>query len=380
MAAFSARSGHAAHVVTAQVEPSAEVSILADIPGTRGLRLVTGALAPALDRALQRVMSEYHVPGAVVGVATPGRQPWLTARGLADVAEGRPMTLRDNFQIRSVTKSYTVTMVLRLAREQKLSLSDTIGMYVSGIPNGDRITLAELAGMRSGVLNYTKAPAFFDAFVADPARQWTDQELVDLAIPGSPVFEPGAQYDYSNTNTVLLGMVVEKVTGRPLDQAYSGLLFRPLGLSRSSYQSGIAVGNPQPTPYEVDPQTGDLKVLPQANLSSLGPSGAIVATLPDLLRWGRALGTGRLIGPNLLQVREGAAIPTTNGPEYDRYGLGIGQLKGWWGHTGEGLGFQAATFYDPVTRSVIAVALNSTQPVNVATQIFKALADVIRPS
>ena len=75
----------------------------------------------------------------------------------------------------------------------------------------------------------------------------------------------------------------------------------------------------------------------------------------------------------------GLAVPVTNGPEYDRYGLGIGELKGWWGHTGEGFGFQAATFYDPVTRSVIAVALNSTQPENVATQIFKALADVVRP-
>jgi D-alanyl-D-alanine carboxypeptidase len=324
-------------------------------------------------------MGEFHVPGATVGVLTPGVRPWLAARGSADVASGRPMTLKDNFQIRSVTKSYTVTLVLELARAKRLSLSDTIGMYVPGIPNGEKITLAELAGMRSGVKNYTQTTAFGEAFVADPDRQWTNSELVGLATPESPLFEPGEQYDYSNTNTVLLGMVVENVTGRPVSQALRGWLLAPSKLSSTSYPRSFATSRPAPTPYEVNPETGELEALPQANLSSLGPSGAIVTTLPDLLRWGRVLGTGRLVGPRLLQLREGLAVPTTNGPEYDRYGLGIGQLKGWWGHTGEGFGFQAATFYDPATRTVIAVALNSSQPENVATQIFKALADVVRP-
>ncbi|WP_240911122.1 serine hydrolase domain-containing protein [Paludisphaera soli] len=332
----------------------------------------------AFDRALRRVMDEYRIPGAVAGVSTPGVRPWLAARGLADVASGRPMTLQDHFQIRSVTKSFTVTVVLELARARRLSLGDTLAMYVPGVPNGDQITLAELAGMRSGVKNYTQVAAFIEAFVADPARQWTDAELVGLATPESPVFEPGEQYDYSNTNTVLLGMVVEKVTGRPLGQALGGWLLAPLELSSTRYPPSFDARRPAPTPYQVDPATGDLEELPQANLSSLGPSGAIVTTLPDLLRWGRALGTGRLIGPRLLQLREGLATPATNGPEYERYGLGVGELKGWWGHSGDGFGFQAATFYDPATRTTIAVALNSTQPEHVAVEIFKALADVVR--
>lgn len=259
-------------------------------------------------------------------------------------------------------------------------MSDTIGRYVPGIPNGNRITLADLARMRSGVQDYTKAPAFGQSCGADPGRRWTASELVNLASPGSPEFEPGARYDHSNTNPVLPGIVAEQVTGRPLDRAFRSLIFRPLQLAQTSYPDGIAAGRPRPTPYEVDPDAGQLEALPQANLSSLSASGAIVTTVPDLLRWGRALGTGRLIGGRLLQLREGAAVSATNGPEYDRYGLGIGQLKGWWGHTGQGFDFQAATFCDPATRSVIAVALNSSQPENVATQIFKALADVVRPA
>lgn len=384
MAAFAPRFGPApVDLPAAEVRAAAH----ADRPGVAAAASVARpaaamparARAAALESALQRVMAEYRVPGAVVGVVTPGQRPWKVARGLADVADGRPLALNERFQVRSVAKSFTTTLVLRLAREGRVSLSDPIGRYVQDIPNGDRITLAELAGMRSGIQNYTLTPAFGAAFVADPARRWSPSELVALGIPDSPVFEPGAQYDYSNTNTVLLGMVAARVTGRPLDRLFPSAIFGPLGLRQTSYQKGIAAGEPAPTPYEVDPDTGALETVPQANLTSLGASGAIVTTMPDLLRWGRALGTGRLIGPRLLQLREAAAIPATNGPEYDRYGLGIGQLKGWWGHTGQGFGFQAATFYDPATRSVIAVALNSSQPENVATQIFKALADVVRP-
>ncbi len=100
----------------------------------------------------------------------------------------------------------------------------------------------------------------------------------------------------------------------------------------------------------------------------------MVSTLDDLHKWAKALGTGQLIGPRLHRIRLRHSRPATHGPEYDRYGLDIGKLKGGWGHTGEGLGYQAATFYDPRTGAVISVAVNSFQPVNVATEIFKAFA------
>lgn len=340
---------------------------------------VATSRSAVLLQTLQRVMNQYRIPGAVAGVWTPGKPLWMSAQGYANVASGEPMTLKDRFQIRSVTKSFTVTLVLQLVRAHKLSLADPISKYVPGIPNGDTITLAELAGMTSGLKNYTAVQAFQAALIADPARQWTARQIVDLTIPESPLFPPGTQYDYSNTNTLLLGMVVEEVTGHPLGQVLSARIFRPLGLRSTAYFDGFATSSPMPTPYEVDPQTGEREVLPEFNLSAFGVAGAMVSTLPDLLRWGRALGTGRLIGPRLLNLREQLARPATDGPEYNQYGLGMGQLNGWWGHTGEGLGFQAAVMYDPVTRSVIAVAVNSTQPENVATQIFKALANVVRP-
>lgn len=333
----------------------------------------------AYRQAVLRVKADYRVPGVVVGVWAPGRKPWTLAEGLADVASGRPMRLDDRFPIRSVTKSFTVTLVLQLARDGALSLEDPVSRYVEGIPNGERITLANLAAMESGVKNYTETREFLNALLADPLKQWRPREIVDLTIPYSPVFEPAAEYDYSNTNTILLGMVVEAVTHRPIAEIYRKGILNPLGLKKTSYPDSAEIPEPHATPYLVDRATGNLEVCPTVNLSCFGAAGGMVTTLGNLHRYGRALGDGRLVGQAMQTMRLEHARPATSGPEYDRYGMGIGALKGWWGHTGEGLGYQAAVFYDPATRTVIAVLLNSSQPTNVATEVFKALADVVHP-
>lgn len=333
----------------------------------------------AYREAALRVKETFHLPGLVAGVWVPEKKPWKIAVGYADVASGTPMSLDHRFPIRSATKSFTVTLILRLARKGAVSLDDPIGTYVPEIPNGEAITLAHLAAMESGVNSYEKIEGFMSAVQEDPGRYWTPWSLVELSLTEEPIFAPGAQYDYSNTNCILLGMVVEKVTGKSLADRYRKWIFEPLGLHGTSYPDSADIPAPHPTPYTVDPETGEPTECPIVNLSAFGASGGMVSTLGDLHRWGKALGKGTLIGPRLQKVRLNHSRPATSGPEYDRYGLGIGELKGWWGHTGEGLGYQAATFYDPKTGAVISVLLNSSQPANVAVEVFKALADVVHP-
>ncbi|HSU66084.1 MAG TPA: serine hydrolase, partial [Tepidisphaeraceae bacterium] len=144
------------------------------------------------------------------------------------------------------------------------------------------------------------------------------------------------------------------------------------------YIDGVDYPEPHPSGYEVNPKTGEATKWGPINFSGFGAAGAMVTQLNDLLTWGKALGTGSLIGPALQQFRTSHSRPATDGPEYNRYGVGIGELKSWWGHTGEGLGAQAAVFYDPKSGSTIAVLVNSTQHVNAATEIFKALAPLVR--
>ena len=339
-------------------------------------------LAQYREAALE-VMSRYHIPGAVAGVWGPGQAPWKIAQGVADVQTQRPIGLNDYLPIRSVTKSFTVTVLLQLVREGAASLDNTIDTYVAGIPNGDRITLAQLAGMESGVKDYSQVPAFLQAFGQNLGRSWTPQELVAYGVSMSPIFDPGAQYDYSNTNTVLLGLVIEKITQLPLLESYRTRIFEPLLLAHTSYPTEAQLPDPHPTPYSVDTATGAVDEQPLINPTALGASGAMVSTLDDLAIWGDALGSGRLLTPELQMLRMTRSRPATNGPKYDLYGLGIGSLHGWWGHTGSGIGFQAATFRDPKTGTTIAVLVNATpsaspgRELNFAEEIFIALADVV---
>jgi len=341
--------------------------------------------------AANDVLTRFHAPGAVAGVWIPGAAPWKAPFGVANVATGRRMTIEDHFSIRSITKSFTVTAIFQLERDGALSLDDAIGKYVPGVPNGTTITLTQLAAMESGVKNYTDVIAFLEVFAQDFAKPWTSAEIVSYAIPESPVFDPAAHYNYSNTNTLLLAMVVEAVTKAPLGDFLRTRIFGPLGLSDTTYPTTVPLPDPHPLPYLADEKTGDLILVDLVNPTALGGAGAMVSTLDDLAVWAEALGTGRLLTVTQQMFRLSHSRPATDGPKYDRYGVGIGELDGWWGHTGSALGFQAAAFYDPPSGAVIAVAVNASpldstprapddedphEP-NIAEEIFRALAAVV---
>jgi len=335
------------------------------------------------DTAVRRVISQYHLPGVAVSVRVPGETEWRQAYGYGDVESHTPMDLANHFSIRSVTKSFTVTLILQLVRDHAISLEDKLDKFVPGVPNGSIITIADLAGMQSGVFDYSGTPEFLAILEKDLSHAFTDVQLVGYAIPYSPRFAPGAQYDYSNTNTVLLGMIVEKVTGQTLAQALAQRILDPLGLHETSYPQSVPLPPPDPTPYEVAIATGATERLPLVNPTVFSAAGAMVSTLDDMQAWAAALGDGRLIGAELQSERVNRSRAATSGPHYDRYGLGLGITRGWWGHTGEALGLQSAVFYDPTTGATIAVLVNATPSsdappfLNFADEIFEALADVL---
>jgi D-alanyl-D-alanine carboxypeptidase len=328
------------------------------------------------------MIAAYFLPGVLAAVRRTGQREWSAAFGKADLDSGAALAVGSTFPIRSVTKSFTVTLVLQLVRDGRLKLTDTIDRYVPGVPNGHRITLADLAGMQSGLKDYSSTQAFFDLFVADFQRVWTERQLVDFGLAESPLFQPGAEYQYSNTNTVLLGMVIETVTRQTLAEQMAARIFAPLGLVGTAYASDPALPVPFPTPYAVNVNTGAASKLPQISPTSLAGSGAMTSTLADLLDWGDELGSGSLIGSTLAALRRSQSRPATNGPEYGNYGLGLGEIDGWWGHTGSGLGYQLACMSDPLSGTTIAVMVNATpdggrRDLNYAQVVFEALAKVV---
>lgn len=329
----------------------------------------------ALEAQLTKTMQRNDVPGAVVEVCVPGYEDWAVAQGEADVDNGTPMTTDMYWPLRSVTKSYTVTLLLQLVDEGKVSLDDTIDKWVDAVPNGDEITLRQLADMSSGVPEYT-TQAWIDDYVADPQRAFTTPELIDYANAEPAQFPPGTKKVYTNTNTLLLGEVVAQEYGQPFEQVMSEQILQPLGLDDTRYETAPDDWpGAHPTGYQPDGQ-GELQ--PQDNnFTTLGPAGAMTSTLSDMCKWGTALGEGALLDPGTHAARlEGA--PLERGPEYDIYAQGIGPLEGWAGHTGEGFGHTVLVMHNADSGATVVVGMNiSNAGKHVPTRYFRKIAPVL---
>ena len=177
---------------------------------TSGTPLV---MANQLDSAIGQVMADTSIPGVMVGVWGPD-DDYVRAFGVADKETHAPMRTDFYSRIGSVTKTFTVTALLQLVDQGKVKLDDPISKYIAGVPSGDQITLREMAGMRSGLITFDDVSEFSDLYLADPHRTFTPTQLLSYALDKPLQFPAGSRYDYCNTNTVLLGLVVEKQSGQ----------------------------------------------------------------------------------------------------------------------------------------------------------------------
>jgi D-alanyl-D-alanine carboxypeptidase len=261
-------------------------------------------------------------------------------------------------RIGSQTKTFTVTGVLQLADKGKLGLDDPIAKYIDGVPEGDKITLRQLARMQSGLANFTDTDGFQQAFFADPYRNFTPQELLDFAFAEPMKFQPGEDFLYCNTNTVLLGLVVEKVSGQSLPDYIRDSITNPLGMSHTSFPTTNAFPEPHAQGYTV--QTADGK---EATATDWDPSwgwaaGAMISTLDDMHIWAPALATGKLLTPKL-QAERLQTVGAPGLPPQDGYGLGIFNLGGWIGHNGSLPGYQTVAVYLPEKQTSMVILINT---------------------
>ncbi|MGZ0713122.1 serine hydrolase domain-containing protein (plasmid) [Coraliomargarita sp. W4R53] len=333
-------------------------------------------LAATLQQTLDDTMAEYDVPGAAVGVWVPGEGSWTAVAGLADVETNEPVTLDMQWPIRSITKSYTVTLILQLVDEGIIGLDDTIDQYIDGVTDGDEITLRQLANMSSGNSDYFTEEFVQDFFIDDPERLFTLDELNAYVIDQPAQFAPGTERVYTNANTNLLGKVVEVATGQDFADVLNERILVPLGQIDTRYITDVSTWT-EPHALGYSPSsagTGWEDQIP--NLSVLGPAGSMITSLDDARAWAQTLAEGSLLDADTQSEREEGA-PLDAGPPYDIYALGMGQTDGWWGHNGEGLGYTAANFHNTETGATIAVFFNLsdyTPKAHPADQLFRRLA------
>jgi D-alanyl-D-alanine carboxypeptidase len=320
----------------------------------------------ALDAALEQSFSETGAPGVIAAVQTP-EDMWVGTLGVADLSSEEPMSADMHQRIGSVTKTFTVSLLLHAAADGLLSLDDTIDQYVEGIPNGDEITLRQMASMTSGIASYTFNEQWQDAFFSDPQRIWRPEELVQFGIEDSPAFDPGTEFQYSNTNTVLLGLVLEQVSGEPVGDLYREWIIEPLGLQQTSFPNADpAFPDPHPQGYTLQGQDdGEPLNATDWNPSWGWTAGGMISTVDDLLVYGRALGTGEGLLPPEQQAERLNSFPGDEVPPNSAeraYGLGLGREYGWLGHTGELPGFNTAVYYHPELDATVVVEVNSDIP------------------
>ncbi|MGW5850903.1 serine hydrolase domain-containing protein [Streptomyces sp. NPDC055254] len=361
------------------VSPASPASPAAPSPDDAVFARLTPAVAAELDAAVRRTMREANVPGVTVGLWAPGKGSYVRSFGVADKATGAPMRQDLHVRIGSETKTFTVTALLKLVDQGRVGLDDTIGRYVAGVPNGDRITLRELAGMRSGLFNYSEDADFIKAFEANPDKPFTPRQLLAYSFAHPVRFAPDAEFEYSNTNLILLGLVVEKITGRPLHEVVQREVLVPAGLRRTVFPTDADIPAPYAQGYTDQTASGKLVDSTHWNPTWAWAAGAMISDLQDLRTWARVLATGTLLTPATQAER--LKTKPINVPG-DGYGLGIFDVQGWIGHNGSLPGYETLTVYLPEAQATMVVLLNTdvqTDGQEPSTLFGEAVTSIVSP-
>jgi CubicO group peptidase (beta-lactamase class C family) len=295
-------------------------------------------------------------PGVTVLVARDGKLLFSHGYGWANRENQIPATPGTRFRIGSVTKQFTAAAILKLAEEGKLSIDNPLAAYFPDYPNGKKITLRELLNQTSGLHNYTAHPDFM-ARVVHPIAP---ADLISWFRDDPPDFPPGEQWEYSNTNYLLLGQIVEKVSGQSLSNFLKTRFFDPLGL----HDTGVWVNANPPTQAAKGYAYSQNHLVPALDwdMSWAGGAGALYSTTGDLWHWTEALQEGHVLSPASLRtmLTEGVA----DKPEtLTRYAMGLTHSEIAWlpniGHTGGLQGFLSAVEWFPGQKTTVVVLQNA---------------------
>lgn len=322
------------------------------------------------------------VPGVIVRV--DGAGPTQTASaGTSNLATGTALTADARFRIGSLTKSYVATVVLQLVGEKRIILDAPIERYLPGaLTLGKRITVRQLLNHTSGVPDYTLHPTFLPAVTAGTV--FTPGQLLTLANAMPRAHAPGSRFDYSNTNYIAAGLLVEKVTRHPLATVLDHRIFRPLHLRHTSFSTvtpaNIAHGY---VPADWNPaQDGTPYDLTALNASHAWAAGAVVSNAADVSTFYRALFGGRLLAPAQLHAMKTTVAQDPSDPQSTfRYGLGIERVSDVcganWGHGGAIFGYSTAAYWNERTGRTFVVASTMMPAPPAADAPMSALLDAL---
>ena len=336
--------------------------------------------AAALQARLNAIRVQYHVPGVSATIIWPDGRSWTGVNGWADVKQHVPVAPTTAFSVGSVSKTFLAALVLQLADEGRLSLDDPVLRWLPTAAVPADATIRELLDHTSGLYDFFSNPAIDTALLANRRQAWTPARA--LGYMRAPYCAAGTCWHYSNSNYVLLGQVVQQITGNPVATELRRRFFAPLRLVRTFVQGAEPARGTVATSYEVLGSGSSISTVSQGDGTAMSPftsvvtaagsAGAIAATSRDLAVWARRLYGGAVLRPAALaamldvshSVGAGSALP---------YGLGVeevslgGRLTE--GHNGRLIGAGATTRYLPDSGFSIAVVTNQDR---VSPDVFAA--------
>jgi D-alanyl-D-alanine carboxypeptidase len=338
------------------------------------------ATTAKLNKAFSAAFATTEAPGAMASVSI-GNRTWTAARGSSRIERDVRPRLVGHTRIGSVTKTFTGTLILQLVDRGRLRLDDTIEPWFPNLKDADQITIRDLGTMSSGINTYSAAGDVVDRYLTYPNTVWKPSELIQggLALPRK--FPVGDGFFYSNTNFLMLGKIVQKVTGQPISRVMQRRIFAPLKMKNTSYPSTNRMPAPFWNGYTDQAVTGN--PIRNATLWSptfAGAAGQIISTIGDLRRYTKALGTGSLISRATQRQRLQPNPASVAGSR--RYDFAIGFDTGWLSHSGEIPGFNTQIAYLPKRKATIVVFANADiagADGNPAPTIFRALTKVVAP-
>jgi CubicO group peptidase (beta-lactamase class C family) len=325
--------------------------------------------ASSWQQVLEKTLQGCDAPGGVLLVDTPqGR--FLSASGLASTQDQTPMQPTDSFQIGSNTKSFTTVLAMLLQEDGVWSLDDPLSKWLpeqaAKIQNGDQITLRMLGQNHTGLPDYADA-VIGDAIKAETLDQaslekgYTPEQLVDIGVNlREPSFAPGEGWEYSTTNFILLGMAIEKATGKPLDLLYRERIFEPLGMEDSYLLNDV----PEKGSFVNGYYTltgGTVADVTNWNGSQGWAGGSIVSTVEDMAKYAKGLSDGSVF-KNPASLTQLTAFGDGQVGPFSGYGLGVGiwsQDPFAWGHAGQTPGFQSLFIIYPEKNTQLVFFANS---------------------
>ncbi|PEU68305.1 alkaline D-peptidase [Bacillus cereus] len=319
-----------------------------------------------VQNVMDQVVTNKKIPSVIAGGLKDGKR-WSYATGTASYEMPRPVEPNFSFRIGSITKTFTASVVLQLAEEKQLNLDDTVEKWLPGVVQGNgydgsKITIRQLLNHTSGIAAYTDLDMRDITLPQNPFRYYSTDELISLALAKPPVFAPGEGWDYSNTNTVIAGEIIRKVTGDTYAEQIRKRFIEPLGLKETFVMEASShIPGKHANGYNMA-RSGRLYDLTEINQSWANAAGDMVSTVEDLTTFFSALLGGKLLNQELMNQ-----MFTTVDSPIGKVGLGVYEEKtpdgqSYWGHAGGTFGFETRVGGPIGGEHILVTAINAVGP------------------